>query len=74
VQIEDPAAAGRKVAAVRQKATSCDLCTNQAEPSCVYACPHDAAHRVDPRKYFAPLLGAAGDSTVNLADLARREG
>jgi len=57
VQAEDPGAPGRQVATVRQKATSCDLCTEHAEPSCVYACPHDAAHRVDPRKYFAPLLG-----------------
>jgi Fe-S-cluster-containing hydrogenase component 2 len=44
---------------VRQKATSCDLCTDYAEPSCVYACPHDAAHRVNPRTYFAGLLGQA---------------
>jgi hypothetical protein len=21
----------------------------------VYACPHDAAHRVDPRKFFAEI-------------------
>jgi CRP-like cAMP-binding protein len=30
------------------KATTCDLCTSLgpgSEPSCVYACPHDAAHR-----------------------------
>jgi CRP-like cAMP-binding protein/Fe-S-cluster-containing hydrogenase component 2 len=59
VQADDPSAPGRKTAVVRQKATSCDLCTNQAEPSCVYACPHDAAHRVDPRTYFAPMLGQA---------------
>jgi Fe-S-cluster-containing hydrogenase component 2 len=44
---------------VKQKATSCDLCTHLSEPSCVYACPHDAAHRVDPRKFFAGLLGQA---------------
>ncbi|HTA47693.1 MAG TPA: cyclic nucleotide-binding domain-containing protein [Bryobacteraceae bacterium] len=37
---------------VRQKATSCDLCAGLAEPSCVYACPHDAAHRVDPNEFF----------------------
>jgi CRP-like cAMP-binding protein/Fe-S-cluster-containing hydrogenase component 2 len=32
-----------------RKATTCDLCTNLGpnhEPSCVYACPHDAAHRM----------------------------
>jgi CRP-like cAMP-binding protein/Fe-S-cluster-containing hydrogenase component 2 len=35
--------------AVVRKATTCDLCTSlgpRAEPSCVYACPHDAAHRM----------------------------
>jgi len=35
--------------AVVRKATTCDLCTSLgpgAEPSCVYACPHDAAHRM----------------------------
>jgi hypothetical protein len=26
------------------------------EPSCVYACPHDAAHRVDPKTFFAALM------------------
>jgi CRP-like cAMP-binding protein/Fe-S-cluster-containing hydrogenase component 2 len=40
-----------------RKATSCDLCHDQAEPSCVYACPHDAAHRVNPTEFFAKLLG-----------------
>ncbi len=63
VEADDPSAPGRKIAAVRQKATSCDLCTDHAEPSCVYACPHDAAHRVDPRTYFAPLLGAGADAS-----------
>ncbi len=32
-----------------RKATTCDLCTSlgpKSEPSCVYACPHDAAHRM----------------------------
>jgi CRP-like cAMP-binding protein/NAD-dependent dihydropyrimidine dehydrogenase PreA subunit len=47
---------GKKKAIVKQKATSCDLCSEFAEPSCVYACPHDAAHRVNPRKFFANLL------------------
>lgn len=35
------------------KATTCDLCTDLVTPSCVYACPHDAAMRVDPGRYFA---------------------
>jgi len=52
VQENDPVNAGRQVAVVKQKATSCDLCTDLAEPSCVYACPHDAAHRVEPNEFF----------------------
>ncbi len=53
----DPANPGRQIAVVKQKATSCDLCTDHAEPSCVYACPHDAAHRVEPNEFFR-WLGA----------------
>ncbi len=38
---------GKKVAVVQQKATMCDLCSDlDGKPSCVYACPHDAAHRM----------------------------
>lgn len=44
------------------KATSCDLCTDHAEPSCVYACPHDAAHRVEPNVFFKDLIGKASNS------------
>jgi CRP-like cAMP-binding protein len=51
-----PGMPGKKKAMVKQKATSCDLCSEFAEPSCVYACPHDAAHRVNPRQFFANLL------------------
>ena len=57
IMAEDPEHAGRRRAMVQQKATSCDLCTHLKEPSCVYACPHDAAHRVDPRKFFADMMG-----------------
>ncbi len=56
VMADDLEKAGQKKATVKHKATSCDLCTNQKEPSCVYACPHDAAHRVDPRTFFAQGL------------------
>lgn len=35
------------------KATTCDLCTAMATPSCVYACPHDAAMRVNPVDFFS---------------------
>jgi CRP-like cAMP-binding protein/Fe-S-cluster-containing dehydrogenase component len=56
VMTDDPEHAGRQKAAIKQKATSCDLCTHLKEPSCVYACPHDAAHRVDPREFFAGIV------------------
>src|SRR5215831_15791785 len=57
VLADDPQHPGRKKAVIQQKATSCDLCTHLKEPSCVYACPHDAAHRVDPKTFFAEMLG-----------------
>jgi len=56
VMSDDPEHTGRQKATIKQKATSCDLCTHLKGPSCVYACPHDAAHRVDPRKFFAEIL------------------
>lgn len=38
---------GRSLPVVQQKATTCDLCSGlDGQPSCVYACPHDAAHRM----------------------------
>jgi len=52
VMENDPSSPGRQIAVTKHKATSCDLCTNHAEPSCVYACPHDAAHRVEPNEFF----------------------
>jgi CRP-like cAMP-binding protein/Fe-S-cluster-containing dehydrogenase component len=60
VLADDPENAGGKKAVIKQKATSCDLCTHLKEPSCVYACPHDAAHRVDPKTFFAEMLGQGG--------------
>jgi len=38
---------GRKIPVIQQKATTCDLCRSiDGKPRCVYACPHDAAHRM----------------------------
>jgi len=55
-----PAAAGappvRAVAKPKSKATTCDLCMDQGEPACVASCPHDAAQRVDPLKFFEERL------------------
>jgi Fe-S-cluster-containing dehydrogenase component len=52
---------GKKMTKMQPKATVCDLCDGQClneneEPSCVYACPHDAAHRVDGQAFFEKLL------------------
>ena len=58
---------GKKVKKTQPKATVCDLCDDQClgeneEPSCVYACPHDAAHRVDGQAFFDTLLLGQGEA------------
>jgi Fe-S-cluster-containing hydrogenase component 2 len=50
-----PAGATGQKATVK-KATSCNLCYDHPEPSCVYACQHDAAHRVNPPEFFGNML------------------
>jgi CRP-like cAMP-binding protein/Fe-S-cluster-containing dehydrogenase component len=62
VETVDLKQASKKVASTRKKATGCDLCTEHAEPSCVYACPHDAAHRVEPLTFFAHLTSMSTES------------
>jgi CRP-like cAMP-binding protein/Fe-S-cluster-containing hydrogenase component 2 len=48
----DPMNPGNKVPVVQQKATMCDLCTElDGQPSCCYACPHDAAHRMSGEEF-----------------------
>ncbi|WP_339742354.1 cyclic nucleotide-binding domain-containing protein [uncultured Rubinisphaera sp.] len=49
-------------AVIKVQATICDLCTETSskQPSCVYACPHDAAHRM------------SGEKLLNLVDLESR--
>lgn len=59
VQVPDPAKPSRMIAGTKKKATGCDLCMEHAEPSCVYACPHDAAHRVEPLAFFGAMLGTS---------------
>jgi Fe-S-cluster-containing hydrogenase component 2 len=58
VKIPDPAQPTRMIATTKKKATGCDLCMEHAEPSCVYACPHDAAHRVEPLAFFGTMFAA----------------
>ena len=64
--VPDPAHAGKKVAEVHTKATACNLCMDQGEPSCVYACPHDAAHRVNPREFFSQLVHVSAEPPRNV--------
>lgn len=52
VMEEDHKEPGTLKAVTKKKATTCDLCTDLEEPSCVYACPHDAAHRINPKDFF----------------------
>jgi CRP-like cAMP-binding protein/Fe-S-cluster-containing dehydrogenase component len=43
-----------------KKATTCDLCSSLGpnhEPSCVYACPHDAAHRMKGKELLDMVRG-----------------
>jgi Fe-S-cluster-containing hydrogenase component 2 len=51
-----PATGTHKAVVTTRKATACDLCADLPEPSCVYACPHDAAKRVEPNRFFKILL------------------
>jgi CRP-like cAMP-binding protein/Fe-S-cluster-containing hydrogenase component 2 len=54
------------------KANTCDLCTQLSVPSCVYACPHDAAKRVDPHRFFGDALLAQNDLLQRAWSPARR--
>ena len=53
-----PGTGSQKAVVTKKKATACDLCADLPEPSCVYACPHDAAKRVDPNQFFKNVIGA----------------
>jgi CRP-like cAMP-binding protein/Fe-S-cluster-containing dehydrogenase component len=47
-----------------RKATTCDLCSSLGEnhePSCVYACPHDAAHRMKGSELLELVRGRGVD-------------
>lgn len=49
--VADATQAGGQRAVIHQKATTCDLCSHVTKdhreaPSCVFACPHDAAYRM----------------------------
>jgi len=57
---------GRKVPVVQTKATTCDLCRElDGQPSCVYACPHDAAHRMKGSELARELNIITTDPTLS---------
>jgi len=66
-QIVQESSIGAAPKPVVRKATSCDLCHNLPEPSCVYACPHDAAHRVKPDEFFADFLKSQSAGLQSIA-------
>jgi len=56
---------GKKHAEPQRMATNCDLCESlDSKPRCVYACPHDAAHRMTGWA-FARRLGIDAMGSVN---------
>jgi Fe-S-cluster-containing dehydrogenase component len=64
-EVADPSVPGGKKAVVQQRASMCDLCIGEKsyrynEPSCVYACPHDAAHRYSGDEFRAVLEKSRG--------------
>jgi len=54
INMVELAAAAPRPAAPVLRATVCDLCAGLDGPSCVYACPHDAAIRVNPGAFLSP--------------------
>jgi Fe-S-cluster-containing dehydrogenase component len=67
VEAEDPEHPGQTRRVARPKAATCDLCDAEgyeehSEPRCVYACPHDAAHRKTGDELLAEVLRAQGKS------------
>lgn len=49
---------GKKMPVVQQRATTCDLCRSvDGRPSCVYACPHEAAFRMSGKELMDRVSG-----------------
>lgn len=63
VEVEDPANPGGTQMVARLKAVTCDLCDAEGreerpKPRCVYACPHDAAHRMTGEELLAAVTAS----------------
>lgn len=49
---------GKRLPVVQQRATTCDLCAKiDRKPSCVYACPHNAAFRMSGEELLSAVNG-----------------
>ncbi len=59
---------GKKKEVIQMRATTCDLCVSlDGRPSCVYACPHNAAFRMSGEQLlglFEPTGGKRGQDSV----------
>ena len=57
---------GAEIKTVTEQAVVCDLCSSlpSRDPSCVYACPHDAALRVNANEFFQGPALAATDAAI----------
>ena len=60
-----PTTRRRPQCVAQPKAATCDLCDAEGkldtpEPRCVYACPHDAAHRMTGEQLLQEVTGEAG--------------
>jgi Fe-S-cluster-containing hydrogenase component 2 len=57
-------AEGGAFKSVTEQAVVCDLCSGlpSRDPACVYACPHDAARRVNAQSFFFEPLRRAPTS------------
>lgn len=65
---------GKKKGKAKTKAITCDLCTDAGgDPMCVYACPHDAAHRV-PRDQFSVFFPTIFDQSQTTTTRSTRPG
>jgi CRP-like cAMP-binding protein/Fe-S-cluster-containing hydrogenase component 2 len=59
---------GKKKGKAKVKAITCDLCTDAGgDPMCVYACPHDAAHRVSRTEFpdYFPTIFDQSETTTS---------
>ena len=67
MEVDDPRNPGLKQLRPRPKAATCDLCDAEGHesrptPRCVYACPHDAAHRMTGEELLIKVEGVQHES------------